>query len=288
MSPPSEVKATTDAAPPMMPVVTFAVVTPVAEAIPPTAPPATALAPSHMSAVPIALRFIGFAEASPRLRRLRRRARAVLRRIRGMIALRRKMPQVQATNTPSTPAAVAGALVYAYQQVTGRPPPGTSSYLIPLAQTAFETGGFGGGLWNWNLGNITAGSTSQNWVFLPGNSLHFRAYDSITTGAISFMSWLNSHGCLPYADENDLTGYVNALQAGGYFGSTSAATYQAGMQAYLTKYAGLVPSGYTAPLLSPKMTKTLIQSAAILTLCGAGVWFIMKAEHPKRSLRARA
>src|ERR1700720_2172244 len=182
------------------------------------------------------------------------------------------MPQVAAVNTPSTPDEVAGALVYGYQQVVGVSPAYQSSFLLPLAQAAVETAAFGGGFWNWNVGNITAAGDSVDWMLLPGNGLHFRSYPSLGDGAVSMMSWLKSHGVLPFADAGDLGGYVAQLQRTCYVGCDPAVYpgYESGMAGYVTKYSGIVPVGYTPGLRLPKGT---LAALAILSTFGAAAWW---------------
>ena len=150
-----------------------------------------------------------------------------------------------ATRTDSTAPNVLRALLDAGM-------PSLASARIVAAQSALETAGWTGGMWNYNLGNIT--TTSSDYVTEPGNSLHFKAYGSLWAGAIDLVNYLNAHGVLGYAVQGDLTGYVQRLQAIGYAGSTNYAAYQSGMQSWLTKLANIRPSppwrllGFTASL----------------------------------------
>src|ERR1700743_2221645 len=111
---------------------------------------------------------------------------------------------------------------------------------IVAAQSALETAGWQGGLWNWNLGNITTAGSS--YVTLPGNSLHFAAYSSLLAGAEALVHSLNSHGALTYAVNGDVQGFVSRLQAIGHAGNANYTQYQAGIQAWLTKLASVTPS----------------------------------------------
>ena len=157
------------------------------------------------------------------------------------------MAQVDAVNTPSTPEAVGGELVNAYKNVVGRDPPNRSSWVIPLAQAAVETAAFGGGLWNNNIGNITtANPNSEDWMLLPGNTLKFRSFSNLSDGATAMMSWLNSHGCIPFADSGDIAGYVGALQKACYVGCDASVYpgYQTGIQNYVGKYGGIQPTHF--------------------------------------------
>jgi len=130
--------------------------------------------------------------------------------------------------------------------------PSVDSARMVAAQSALETAGWNGGMWNYNLGNIT--TTSSSYVTEPGNSLHFKTYPSLWAGAIDLVNYLNAHGVLGYAIQGNLPGYVQRLQAIGYAGNSNYASYQAGMQAWLAKLASVVPSppwrllGFTAGL----------------------------------------
>jgi hypothetical protein len=197
------------------------------------------------------------------------------------------MPQVAAVNTPSTPDEVAGALVYGYQQVVGVSPPSQSSFLLPLAQAAVETAHFGGGFWNWNCGNITTLNDAIDWILLPNTGgLHFRSYPSLGDGAVSMMSWLKSHGVLPYADAGDLAGYVAQLQRTCYVGCDPAVYpgYQTGMAGYVSKYNGIVPAGYTPGLRLPKGA---LAAVAILATFGIAAWWVGIEGHPAARARYR-
>jgi len=154
------------------------------------------------------------------------------------------MPQVDAVHTPSSPSEVAGALVDAYRTIIGTDPPSSDSYIIPTAQAAVETAAFGQGLWNYNLGNITAANDSVDWMLLPGNSLHFRSYESLADGAADLIRWLKRHGVIQYADAGDISGYVNALQNACYVGCDPGPypAYQKGIENYVQQYGGVVPS----------------------------------------------
>jgi hypothetical protein len=118
--------------------------------------------------------------------------------------------------------------------------PTLDSARMVAAQSALETAGWTGGMWNYNLGNIT--TTGSSYVTEPGNSLHFKSYPSLWAAAIDLVNYLNAHGVLTYAVQGNLAGYVQRLQAIGYAGNTNYASYQSGMQTWITKLANVLPA----------------------------------------------
>jgi hypothetical protein len=151
----------------------------------------------------------------------------------------------EATRTDATAADVLRALLDAGM-------PSIDSARMVAAQSALETAGWKGGMWNYNLGNIT--TTGENYITEPGNALHFKTYPSLWAGAIDLVNYLNAHGVLGYAVQGDLAGYVQRLQAIGYAGSADYTSYRAGMQAWLAQLAAVLPAppwrlfGFTAAL----------------------------------------
>jgi len=113
----------------------------------------------------------------------------------------------------------------------------SAAYML-AAQSALETAGWSG-MWNWNLGNIT---TTGDYVLLPGNGLHFKAYGSLSEGAADFVSYLASHGVTPYAESGDLDGYVGRLQAIHYAGDADYTAYENGMRSWMQKLGAVAPS----------------------------------------------
>ena len=116
--------------------------------------------------------------------------------------------------------------------------------IMVAAQSAFETAG-----WQWmanyNMGNITTGNpNADDWMYQPGNSLKFKAYSSLEAGAQDMVSFLTKRAILPYAYANDLTGYVNRLQATNYAGSDPNVyvTYKTGMANWIAKLGGVTPN----------------------------------------------
>jgi hypothetical protein len=138
-------------------------------------------------------------------------------------------PCLPATRTDATAADVEAALLAA-----GCP---LAAVKIVAAHSAHETAGWKGGLWNWNLGNITQPDPHQTCVTQPGNPLHFAAYANLRAGAGALIAWLKSHGALPLAAVGDLAGYVEALKKGGYAGNSDYVAYEAGIARWMTQLA---------------------------------------------------
>jgi hypothetical protein len=138
-------------------------------------------------------------------------------------------PCLPATRTDSTAAEVEAALLAA-----GCP---LAAVKIVAAHSAHETAGWKGGLWNWNLGNITQPDPHQTCVTQPGNALHFAAYANLRAGAGALVSWLKSHNALSLAAVGDLAGYVEALKKGCYAGKADYVAYEAGIARWMQTLA---------------------------------------------------
>lgn len=196
------------------------------------------------------------------------------------------MPQVAATKTPATAADVAGAMWRAYVKLTGNTPPAESSYLMPLAQSALETGNWTK-LYNFDLGNVTTAHPDQeDWFYQYAGSLKFKAYASLDDGALAMMTWLFKHGALAAADANDLNAYGDALQRGCYVGcpwscgagidpATCRAQYMSGIASLMHRYAGVVPSSTPLPP-SQNNTTALAKGAAIVAAAGFFAWALRR------------
>jgi hypothetical protein len=170
------------------------------------------------------------------------------------------MSQVAAVNTPASASEVYGAIL-----ATGI---STNAARLALAQSALETGGWGRGLWGWNLGNITtAGSTFQ---VLPGNGLHFKAYGSLQEGANDFINYLASHGLIAIGDTGDLSAYVARLKAINYAGNADYAAYQSGMQSWLSKLQNVAPAPVLLAGVFGGSPLTWLGAAGIL----GGAWWV--------------
>lgn len=189
------------------------------------------------------------------------------------------MAQLDAELTPALPADVAGAFVWAYRQLFGKAPNKTD-WLYPLAQSALETAHWAA-MWNWNAGNVT---TLGDYILLPGNPLHFKSYSTLGDGCLGMLQWLNAHGVMGAAHNDDLDAYVAALKVGAYLGEQgNYASYQAGIASYITKYSTLNPAGYiNFPALS---TKRVLVAAL---LAGGVIWLWRTDELPDLLYRGRA
>lgn len=130
------------------------------------------------------------------------------------------MSQYAAKLTPSDASTVAGALVWAYQKVTGHAPVRIESWLYPLALSSNETAAWTS-LFNWNAGNITTLGVTTDWYSNPKvtNGLKFVNYKTLGAGCVGLMGWLFSHGLLTPADNGDYDSFMSGLDSSGYAGT---------------------------------------------------------------------
>jgi hypothetical protein len=177
--------------------------------------------------------------------------------------------QVAAIRTPASASEVLGALVGAGVSQTAA--------VMLAAQSALETGGWAE-MWNWNLGDIT---TNADYFILGSNPGHFRPSDDLQSGASDFIGYLRQHGLIPFAEANDLDGYVARLQAINYAGGADYNAYRDGMASWMGKLGGVVPSRHST-------LKTAGIVIAILTVSAATAYYIVEGElpEPKRIPRA--
>jgi hypothetical protein len=138
-----------------------------------------------------------------------------------------------AVQTNSTAAEILGALQEAGVS--------RNAAIMLAAQSALETNGWNGGMWNFNLGDIT--TNGPYYVLQPGLSLPFKAYGSLQEGATDFVQYIRSHGLMPFAESGDLQGYVDRLQAFGYAGpSANYTNYYNGMARWLKQLGAVAPA----------------------------------------------
>ena len=203
------------------------------------------------------------------------------------------MPQVTAEKTPYVAPVIAGAFIWAYTQVTGRDPVSQASYLMPMAQSAVETG-YWRSMFNNNTGNVTSAGGADEWMFEYVGSHRFRSYPTLGQGALAQMRWLAKHGALGFADSNDLTGYIGALKGGCYVGCPpegDMSAYQASMASAMHKYNGVTPVPYSeSGLMLTSTTRAWLLGGALL-LGAAGVAYVIHEGFldaaPKRRLVRR-
>ena len=190
------------------------------------------------------------------------------------------MSQVSAVPMQSDARTVAGALVWAYQQLKGAPPPRAESWLWPLALSAFETAHWRqadpsaasysarGGLYNYNLGNVTTTGASGDWFLDPAvtNGLRFASYDSLGAGALAMLKTLQHLGGLQAADTGDWAGWQAALNA--YLGSTYP-----DLTATIQSLSGTVPAGYVAR--APVPWGAVALASAIVLGSGAVAYYMV-------------
>jgi hypothetical protein len=110
-----------------------------------------------------------------------------------------------------------GAFLAAYRAIVGQEPPSKSSYVIPCAQSAVETGHWKS-MYNYNAGNVTHGGDSYDWDYEYAGSYKFRSYASAQDGVNDMMRVLKKDGVIPFADQNDIPGYIAQLAKTCYVG----------------------------------------------------------------------
>jgi len=163
------------------------------------------------------------------------------------------VPQVDAVRTPATLAEVAGAMSRAYTAVRGHSPVSEDSYLIPTAQSAFETGQWKS-MFNWNTGNVTTGNLStDDWMYEYAGSLRFKSFPDLDAGSLDQMKVLQRMKALDAADAGDVPGFVDALRRGKYIGNDENA-YRAlanTIPQLLSKFHGVSPQPARAKSTSP-------------------------------------
>ena len=188
--------------------------------------------------------------------------------------------EVPAVATNATPGQVLAALL-----ATGI---SQQAAAILLAQSALECANWKGGLWNWNLGNIT--STGQgDYQVLPGlPAMKFLTYATLADGAQGFVNYLRAKGALAVADTGDVDAYVDKLKAINYAGTDTTGTlyanYAAGMKAKMAAFASVVPSA-AAPVLSPLSAAKLDAWASLFTIAAgaATLYTVFRLERPSPS-----
>lgn len=202
------------------------------------------------------------------------------------------MGQVAALPMSSAAAAVAGAIQWAYQQIKGVAPPAQTSWLWPLALSANETAswrmpsGTSGGLYNWNIGNVTTtGSASVSYYLNPAvtANLKFVSYPDLGSGALGMMQTLSADGGLAAADAGDMSAWQTAQQSyqGCTFGTPTPTCPS--LQSLITSLAGTVPTPYSPPGTSSSAIASLASlpwpaiagAAGILAVGGAAMWVLL-------------
>lgn len=176
------------------------------------------------------------------------------------------MTQVSAELTPSDAPTVAGAFIYAYQQIFGQSPPRTESWLYPLCVSALETARWTA-MYNWNAGNVTDGTCHGRVRGDVGtyrnphvtDALNFSAFSSLGAGAIAEIATLSCMGAMHAADAGDLGSFQYALETGCYAGCQPYPD----LSAYVTRFQNVVPSAYFAG------SSKLVIAGSIVLLAGA-------------------
>jgi hypothetical protein len=192
--------------------------------------------------------------------------------------------QVSATPTPSDAATVAGAFIWAYQQVTGHAPPSEYSWLMPMSQSALETGSWGRSLIQNNLGFVTTASPGDDYFVKGSNPLHFAAYGTLGQGALAMMRVLARDGALVHADAGDLSSYVASLQAGCYVGCDPGVypSYEADIASLMQQLVSTQPRAYSENIMSSFSTGEAVGLG--IGIVGAALLAYMIIEKDKPSV----
>ena len=157
------------------------------------------------------------------------------------------MGQVAPLPMQSDAATVAGAIMWAYGQLKGEPPPRVESWLWPLALSSNETAAWRdprsasnkAGLYNWNLGNVTTNGSGVDWYLNPAvtNGLKFASYPDAGAGALAMMKVLDHLGGLAAADAGDWNAWQVTLSK--YLGSSYP-----DLSALVSRLSSTVPAPY--------------------------------------------
>jgi hypothetical protein len=134
---------------------------------------------------------------------------------------------VDGVKTPSDPDSIAASIGRGYQQIVGSVP--SFNMLRTLtAQALLETNS-GAAMYNYNFGGVKGAGPTGETASLSTHEIingkdtvlkqNFRSYPSLDAGALDFVKLIvkGYSKTLPFAEQNDLTGYANALYAGHYF-----------------------------------------------------------------------
>lgn len=157
---------------------------------------------------------------------------------------------VNMMTTHATPAQMAASIGRGYQTATGKVP--SHNMLQTLTAQAMVETSSGQAMNNYNFGNVHGKNASGQSFVGPdkdksGNIYYtnFRAYDSLDDGAADYVKLITGSysNTLPYAEQNDLAGFAQALKTKGYYEAT-VADYTAGLQAK-NAAAGLAASAWT-------------------------------------------
>jgi peptidoglycan hydrolase-like protein with peptidoglycan-binding domain len=151
--------------------------------------------------------------------------------------------------TPMTADDVAKAISAGYKKVTGQNPTPPVLALM-LAQSSFETGGWGKGIHNYNFGNAKATSRDPYYqVFtategqgsnVTSSAMKFAAYKNPEDAGAAYVqllkgrpNWWNG------LQTGTAEGFINGLTTAPAYFTGNAASYLSAVKAGATKYAGL-------------------------------------------------
>lgn len=123
---------------------------------------------------------------------------------------------------------------------------------IVFAKTSLETGRFKAGLWNYNFGNVKAGTTYDGYIqffrcseIINGKEVwfdpkhpqtRFRAYLNATDGAVAYLQFLNrpryAKALAALREEEDVVKFITELKNAGYFTASLAPYLKAVVSLY--------------------------------------------------------
>jgi hypothetical protein len=139
------------------------------------------------------------------------------------------------------------------------------------------------------MGNITpANPTTTPWMNQNVPNMKYVAYANILAGAQGMVAWLTKRGCITYANQGDLSGYMSQLQQYCYLGCVgntdpsnnqtitqgNYTAYQSGISGYLVKLASVTPDPPSWWSLLTTSDQALLAAGGITAAAvGATAWY---------------
>lgn len=147
--------------------------------------------------------------------------------------------------TTQTAGAARAQIETSFTDVAGRAPTPEELGML-LAHSAGETARWRS-MYCWNYG-FTTTLGSHDWFVLPGNPLHFRAFDDAPTGCRDWLEMLRDSFPQAWAElgSGDPAAYVRGLvqgRAGSYFGNGSPEAYERLVAGLYREYLPLAQGG---------------------------------------------
>lgn len=188
--------------------------------------------------------------------------------------------QVAATRTPLDAPTLAAELANAWRAELGTEPR-PDQLAVLLAQSALETGRWRS-CYNWNLGNLKAGSAAPSWyavrcseilngreVFFdpPHPACRFVAYPSRREGVAAYWRLMRQRfrSAWPFVEAGDPRGFVHALKAARYF-TAAEQPYADAVKKLHREYAQQL--GGETPPAPPSRPPPVLAAASPLVILG--------------------